>query len=102
MTELNNNKLKGVSGGTGIENGGFQIGDWVCPSKMKLSPGATRIYYRIDDIEEPDSRLPRYVVNRYRKNHSDGSISKLGFAGAFFADELVHENDPTFSGDLDL
>lgn len=95
MTELNNNKLSKVSGGMGIENGGFKIGDWVIPNKMKLSPGTRYDYFRIDEIEEPDTSMPRYVVYRYKKDHKDGTVWKFGLFGKFFAEELDYGNDPT-------
>lgn len=102
MKELDNNKLNEVSGGTGIGNGGFKVGDWVVPNKMKLSPGTRKAFFRIDDIEQQDTSMPIYVVNKYKKDHIDGSISKFGSFGKFLAEELDYANDPTFSPEFDL
>ena len=96
MAELNNDKLNKVAGGTGDENGGFQIGDWVYPKKQRLSPQGLPTYFRIDDILEPDSSMPRYIVYTYVKNPIDGSLTKRHELGEYLADELGHGNNPPY------
>lgn len=95
MKELNNDTLGKVVGGTGVSNGGFKIGDWVRPKKTRISPQGMMTYYRIDDIEEPDSSMPMYVVNVYVKNPFDGSIAQNSTLGTFMADELDYGHNPT-------
>lgn len=94
MTELNNDKLSKVAGGVGIENSGFQIGDWVCPKKERISPQGMPTYFRIDDILEPDSSMPRYVVYTYVKESFDGPLIKRRKLGEYLADELKYGRGP--------
>lgn len=95
MSEVKNDKLKTVVGGSGVANGGFQIGDWVEPKRMRMSPQGLPSYYRIDDIEDPGSHMPKYVVNTYVKYPLDGHIEKRNHLGTFLAEELSYGHDPT-------
>ena len=95
MAELKNDKLNEVVGGTGSENGGFKIGDWVYPKKTRISPQGLPTYFRIDDIEDPNSSMPKYVVNVYVVNPLDGSLTKRHQLGTFLADELGYGYGPS-------
>ena len=94
MAELNNDKLSNVAGGVGEQANGFKIGDWVYPKKERISPRGMMTYFKIEDIIDADSSVPRYVLGEYAQDDVDGRVYKVGEKGRYLADELAYGRAP--------
>lgn len=94
MAELNNDKLSNVAGGTGEQANGFQIGDWVYPKKERMSPRGMMTYFKIEDIIDADSSMPRYVLVEYGQVDVGREVRRIGERGRYLADELAYGRAP--------
>ena len=51
-------------------------------------------YFKIEDIIDADSSMPRYVLGEYAQDDVDGRVYKVGEKGRYLADELAYGRAP--------